>query len=80
MSIRDSPYVHDDCVQNLYRRGSVESYSDVVEELGHVFDDLAVLGWLGLQQLLNHYHTLCHYGLCGHTATKCAYLQSHFLT
>lgn len=41
-----------------------ESYGDVVEELGHVFDDLTVLGGLSLKQLLDHHHALCHHRLC----------------
>lgn len=44
-------------------------YRDVVEELGHVFDDLTVLGGLSLQQLLDDHHTLGHHRLCkGDTA------------
>lgn len=42
-----------------------ESYGDVVEELGHVFDDLTVMCRLSLKQLLDHHHTLSHHNLCG---------------
>lgn len=47
-----------------YERITTESHSDVVEELGHEFDDVAVLGGLGLQQLLDHHHALSHHRLC----------------
>lgn len=52
-----------------YEEDPTVSYSDVVEKLGHEFDDVAVLGWLGLQQLLDHHNALSHHRLCkGHTA------------
>lgn len=47
-----------------YEEYNDESYSDVVEELSHVFDDLTVLGGLSLKQLLDHHHTLGHHRLC----------------
>lgn len=37
---------------------------DAVGELGQVLDDLPVLGWLHLQQLLDDYHGLGHHQLC----------------
>lgn len=40
------------------------AYSDIIKELGHVLDDLTVLGGLSLKQLLNHHHALCHHRLC----------------
>ena len=48
--------------------GRVYTYGDVVEELGHVPDDVAVLRGLGLQQLLDHHHALRHHRLCGRGA------------
>lgn len=56
-------------MQKDSRRIPTESYSDVVKELGHEFDDVTVLGWLGLQQLLDHHYALSHHRLCkGHRA------------
>ncbi|TNN56967.1 hypothetical protein EYF80_032777 [Liparis tanakae] len=40
------------------------THRDVVEELGHVSDDVAVLGGLSLEQLLDHHHALGHHRLC----------------
>lgn len=34
------------------------SHSDVVEEFGHMFDDVTVLWWLSLQKFLDDHHTL----------------------
>lgn len=38
---------------------------DVVRELCQVLDDLPVLSWLHLQQLLDDDHRLCHHQLWG---------------
>lgn len=47
-------------------KGQAEArpHLDVVRELGQVFDDLAVLCRLHLQQLLDDNHGLCHHQLC----------------
>jgi len=41
------------------------AHLDVIGELGHVLDDLAVLGWLHLQQLFDDHHGFGHHQLCG---------------
>lgn len=46
------------------RQAGACPHLDVVSELGQVFDDLAMLCGLHLQQLLDDNHGLCHHQLC----------------
>lgn len=48
-------------IQGSFRKQIGEIYLYVVCQFGHMFDDIAVLLRLHLQELLNHHHRLCYH-------------------